>query len=335
MSAEGSNKRSGVPVTSGDDKRLRVPNNADKNDSIVGFDNIPAECNIHILQFLDADDLTNIAQASRRFHEHSLHSSLPQNRTATLTCVRRLDESTGTLSTSPLHLLQKLISKGKKGQSWRFNKIKIIGHNMLENASIPKMRYMLSSPDGKLRNVRVLDLSFPCNTLKKDTKLKICIPAILSFMMPCLLEINLSKVSVRESALRYFASECPALEKVTWNHHHHNAGMRMDGSALHPCRCLKEICMDDSTFYYEYFSDPMAILIEGRDSHIFSWCNTFLERVSLKNAKFDHMEPTQSFPQFGLLKFVRRTPSLRWFRSDLTPENVAILQAERPEVTFA
>jgi hypothetical protein len=31
---------------------------------------------------------------------------------------------------------------------------------------------------------------------------------------------------------------------------------------------------------------------------------------------------------------VRRTLTLRWFRSDLTAENVALLQRERPEVTF-
>jgi hypothetical protein len=36
-----------------------------------------------------------------------------------------------------------------------------------------------------------------------------------------------------------------------------------------------------------------------------------------------------------LMDFVRSAPSLQWFRSDLTPENVAMLQRERPGVTFA
>jgi hypothetical protein len=35
-----------------------------------------------------------------------------------------------------------------------------------------------------------------------------------------------------------------------------------------------------------------------------------------------------------LIRFVRNAPNLRWFRSDLTPENVAMLKAERPDVTF-
>jgi hypothetical protein len=39
-------------------------------------------------------------------------------------------------------------------------------------------------------------------------------------------------------------------------------------------------------------------------------------------------------PQRALIKFARRTPTLKWFKSDLTPENVALLRAERPDVTF-
>jgi hypothetical protein len=42
----------------------------------------------------------------------------------------------------------------------------------------------------------------------------------------------------------------------------------------------------------------------------------------------------RSTPCLSRRKFVRCTPTLRWFRSDLTPENVVLLQAERPEITF-
>ena len=34
------------------------------------------------------------------------------------------------------------------------------------------------------------------------------------------------------------------------------------------------------------------------------------------------------------MKMVRLHPTLKWLRSDLTAENVAILQQERPDVTF-
>jgi hypothetical protein len=207
---------------------------------------------------------------------------------------------------------------------------------MLEYVSISLVRDMLG---GKLQHVRVLDLSFPSNDLKKNTDVESCVVVLLTFAMPCLREIDLSNAKVAESALALLDHTCPELEKITWNHYHYhlyNAVGFMQGSALSACRCLKEIYMDDSTFYYHYINESMAIRRgELPDSHFFSRCNTFLERVSLRNAKYDFHEPTpQSFPEFGLLKFVRNTPSLRWFRSDLSPENVAILQAERPEVTF-
>ena len=42
----------------------------------------------------------------------------------------------------------------------------------------------------------------------------------------------------------------------------------------------------------------------------------------------------QDLPQEVIVKMVRNRPQLRWLRSDLTPENVAMLQQERPEITF-
>jgi hypothetical protein len=329
--ARPSNKRSGVSVSSGDGKRLRTPSD---NDSIAGFDDIPAECNVHILQFLDVDDLASVAQVSRRFNEDSLHPSLPQNRTATLTCVRRFDKSAGTFSASTLPLLQKLRAKALSDQYWRFNKVKIIGHNVLDNVSNYELVHMVPGRL-KLQQVRILDLSFPSNALKKDTKFRVCIPAALTFFMPRLQEIDLSNARVAKSALRNFAYVCLALEKITWNHH--QANTTISGEDLDACRGLKELYMDDSVF--SIGMNEMHLVVQ-RDDCIFFRCNTFLERVSLKNAKCrfiiqPHSFSTVEFPQIGLVNFVRKTPSLRWFRSDLSPENVAILKAERPEVTFA
>jgi hypothetical protein len=336
MSSKGSNKRSGVPVSSGDghDKRLRTTND---NESIAGFDNIPTECKTRILQFQDVDDLASIAQVSHCFNESSLHPLLPQNRTVTLTCVRRLDKSTGTLSASPLPLLQKLRDKGTLDQYRRFIKVRIIGHNLLENVekvSHEEARNVV--PDLRtLPHVQVLDLSFPSNALQKDKKFKVCVSALLSRILPCLREIDLSYANVAESALRNFAGQCPELEKITWGHHHGNTNM--SGKTLSACRFLKELYMDNSVFTFSIHEAHR--IHESGDDCIFGRCNTFLERVSLKAAGIRFAFKPCTFPtlpmyQSCLIKFVRKTPSLRWFRSDLSPEFVAILQAERPEVTF-
>jgi hypothetical protein len=155
-----------------------------------------------------------------------------------------------------------------------------------------------------LRHVRVLDLSFPSNALKKDTKLNVCVPALLSFVVPCLQEIDLSSAYVTEPALRYFAYKCPVLEKVTWNNH--QANMHMSGNALSGCNHLKEIYMNDSVFTYHLGeSQAMRALSEQWVSYsIFFHCNANLVRVSLKNAKCREKDIFAS-PEFPRKRFPR------------------------------
>jgi hypothetical protein len=349
MSFENSSKRAhDVPANTSDDdtsKRLRISHSSNDGGIAPGcFTSTPAECCVRILQFLDVDDLGSAAQVSRRFNEDSADSSLPKNRVATLTCVRRMDENTGVYSASTFSLLRNLIDKGISKDSWRFTKVKIIGHNLLEKVSIPEVRDML--PDMlpvedhplMLRNVKVLDLSFPSNAFKKDTQLKTCIPAVLAFVMPALRELDLSNASATESALRYFARECPVLEKITWNNN--RTSTQVSGKSLDDCHRLKELYMDNAIFSCGYGESTAIQTDEHAHYCLLFFCKHELERVSLKNAQYREPEfcsrggPAQVLPQMALVKFVRLTPSLRWFRSDLSPENVAVLHAERPEVTF-
>ena len=69
-----------------------------------------------------------------------------------------------------------------------------------------------------------------------------------------------------------------------------------------------------------------------------------LERVSLRSSKFLVMTLNGSewmvktivaIPQNALIKYIRNAPTtLRWFRSDLTTENIQMLHHERPEIEF-
>jgi hypothetical protein len=60
-----------------------------------------------------------------------------------------------------------------------------------------------------------------------------------------------------------------------------------------------------------------------------------LENVTLKHATYKYGNGYWTMlPQEALIKFVRHTPKLRWFCSDLTQENIAILKEEHPEVEF-
>jgi hypothetical protein len=67
-----------------------------------------------------------------------------------------------------------------------------------------------------------------------------------------------------------------------------------------------------------------------------------LERVTLKHADYlekhyyiyNGNDSWTDLPQEALMQFVRHTPKLRWFCSDLTSDNIAILKEKHPDVEF-
>jgi hypothetical protein len=112
----------------------------------------------------------------------------------------------------------------------------------------------------------------------------------------------------------------------------------LSGEELSAFRCVTylsvesaSICIDDAV------ESPMLPLEDdAHPEYLFHASNQPLERVSFEDLTYcwgslDDMP----LPQGALVKFVRRTPTLKWFKSHLTPENVALLRTERPDVTFA
>ena len=119
------------------------------------------------------------------------------------------------------------------------------------------------------------------------------------------------------------ATSYPSLESV----HLNGIWCSSSGySALHQFENLKELYLDNSIL--NYFPE-----------NFLSHCNGNLERVSLKGTKTQKIDEIvrepRPLPDEVLMKFVRATPTLRWFRSDLSLKAVAILKQERPEVQFS
>lgn len=87
----------------------------------------------------------------------------------------------------------------------------------------------------------------------------------------------------------------------------------------------------------------MSDLDNETNSNYFLFCgcgSQVLERISIKNISYydcfsgnngDIRTRSNAIPQNALIKFLRNAPpSLRWCRSNLTPENIAMLRLERP-----
>jgi hypothetical protein len=110
------------------------------------------------------------------------------------------------------------------------------------------------------------------------------------------------------------------LNKLTW----HRLVLSSDESLLQRCPGLSEVSMDGGRICV---GDE-----EEEEKCIFLAIRNELKRVSIKGSRLG-FRPAP-IPQTVLIAFVRNAPKLNWFRSDLTPDNVAMLKGERPDITF-
>ena len=128
--------------------------------------------------------------------------------------------------------------------------------------------------------------------------------------------------------LEGFSKNCHFLETITSNN---STDISLNGFAMSFSDNLRGIYMDNSVFsvYSNTDMQEFSDLVNHERSFIFSHCCKSLERVSIRNARYCDGKITQN----ALIKFVRNAPSsMRWFRSDLSQDNITMLQLERPGI---
>lgn len=332
-------------------KRQRLSSSSD----VVRFeDDIPREVRMRILQFVATiEDLSNFAVVSRQSRDDCHDSSLPQSRVATIICNTRPDSTVA----SVLQTIRSAETGGDGGDGVfaRFSHLKLMNHADLPRQYTSTFEYLLPPLIHRLRlaTKTSLDLSLPPSVLrcrKEARQVHAYIPKYLAQIMPNLREVDMSYVATTPSALSVFARNCRNLEKIRWSYLDAlDISDLASGQALQNCSNLKELYMDNSRFFVpmraQVFNER-NLFEEPDDPHcVLGLCLFKLERVCLKDATYYALFPrrysgsvprreTKPFSQVGLMKFVRAAGNLRWFRSDLTAENIAILQKERPEITF-
>ena len=205
------------------------------------------------------------------------------------------------------------------------------------------------------REVRIIDAhKFVCNYNNRDaveeygTKLQlngvvslICINSssspigkikltyALAVLMPNLREANVWSCGIHE-----LTKQCSRLEKLTLNNTQLFTFVSATGADMVHAKNLQELNIDNTSFVCNDQVE-MSDLDNGEYSTIFLFhkCgSTVLERVSIKNATWYDIrtmtKPTV-IPQNALIKFIRNAPlSLRYFGSNLSQENIEMLQSE-------
>ena len=197
----------------------------------------------------------------------------------------------------------------------------------------------------RLYGVVSLDMSLPVSVTTHGSADEKALSIALASVLPNLQDIDLSGTKQYHSGdLQTFTDQCPHLDKITKN----NIGRSekvvwIGGESMISAENLKEIYMDNTTFHdggdgwrahASYLEDDRYVPI-----FLFYECSSKLERISIRNAAwsnaFNPCDKTVVVPQNALMKFIRNAPSsLKWFRSNLSHENMDMLRSERPGIEF-
>jgi hypothetical protein len=303
----------------------------------LSLDDINDNCILEIFKCLSVENLNSIAVfISRRNRDLRNHNSLDQTRTGTIVCT----ENTTVESIRDAFVTQEW------NQVFRGNRtrLKIVGLERMPRIRPSRSIFELRGGQDRLllTNVSSLDTSFDSLTINQIVPGYSTVLFFVS-MLSNVREIDLSHMKFGtpryKSLVESIVQRCRSLQKVISNGSQRR--MMMEGSLSYPgfMPHVTELHLDDSLLYSMFgaattqraFSDP------GNPNCILSRFNNIVS-LSIKNLAWCEWRevdaPAQPVTQEMLIKIVRRHPTLRWLRSDLTEANIAMLQQERPEITF-
>jgi hypothetical protein len=328
----------------------------DSSEESTPFSVLMLDALVHVLHFLPLCDLENFAIASSQCAEARNHVALDQTRTGTIVLRQESLHNQACSGRRGAALWNAtMFVQEVEARRWndvfqgRRTRLRIMGLDAIKSSKMTDIARV--SRRVKLKNVTSLDASFSPSLDHHFRKVKNSVGKALAYMLPNLKELDISSMKVTETAVDAFAKHCPNLEVFRWNGS--DGGLHLTGKNLTKCNNLKEVYLDDSRLYcrIRQFADH-PIFLYDRESinfysdsiHVFRFCSSKLERASLKGCKWYSWDLTASspldrgldaeIPQEALMRFVQKTPTLKWFRSDLSKENVELLQEAYPGITF-
>ena len=284
------------------------------------------DCLLPILEFLPWQDLNNFAISSKKCYQVRNHHWLDQTRSGTI--------QLGNSRVSSAMEFMDRIRERHWSQAFcgRRTHLRLTGLTNLSSGSDEIDFNRIAS----LKEVTSLD----CSIIPKQARRILTtyveyidkafsLGLALSLIVPNLREIDMSHVPLTSIAVAWLAENNPNLVIIRWNRSLIWPINNECCDHIKACQHLEELYLDDCR---------MLLSHEDLDPDLLWTCYSSsikkLRRVSLRKAKWYRKGSFCPVPQEALLKFVRCTPSLKWFRSDLTIENVATLQKERPDLTF-
>ncbi len=307
-------------------KRPRLIGALMKRDTAATFNNLNSDCLVHILSFLETEEMNDATLINSSFCEARNAPSLDQTRMAIIKCTS--EEMT------ILGLFQTIESRNWATRVFSANGnkkvLKITGLDDCRawgwNQQHALDEWLSRRTDFKLRSVTCLDISSPSTTNDFLRRSTVCISRIL----PNLLEANFRYYGNGPAPgvvlIREMCRFCPALCRLI-----------LDGSIVD--RFPSHIDPENGKQIVDLYLNGTALRYDDmvqRDTNVFFWQHfPNLQRLDIQNVThqgFYLAGARKPFSQEQLIKLVRNHPTLRWLKSDLTDVNM--LKAERPDIAL-
>jgi hypothetical protein len=301
------------------------------------------DCLLQLLQFLPWEDLNTFAITSKQCRKIRNHDWLDQTRSGTI----RLNKANNVMDFME-QIQDRQWSQAFCGQRTH---LRLTGLTELSSGS----DHIDFNRIARLKEVTSLDCSLKIGYgMKRYCSEDVCLavpnprgttpprmPLVkyvdsafslglaLSLIVPNLKQIDISKVPLTSIAVSWLAENNPNLKSIRWNKSYIWPINNDSFEHIKACQNLEEVYLDGASLVFCHDDmDPDLLWA------CFASSSQNLRRISLQNTMRYRNWRFSPLPQLGLMKLVRNSPSLQWFRSDLTPTNVEILRKERPDVTF-
>jgi hypothetical protein len=289
------------------------------------------DCLLYILEFLPWQDLNKFSPVSRECRKVRRHPSLDQTRSGTI--------SLGKGAANAIELIDVV-----REQQWpkAFSKnrthLRLSGLMHLSSYIEPINDNFIREKVAPLQHVTSLDCSSP-ETGRRRPWLSpygdyidkgFAHGLAISLLVPNLKQIDMSYLPLTLLGIDWLLQNNQNLETIRWNR---SVIWPINGDAcdhIKSCANIKEIYLEEARILFcddDWDQEELWTCLAEN-------CQD-LKKVSVRGAKYHYKATgTAPIPQESLIRLVRCSPSLRWFCSDLSEDNIAILQKERPTVTF-
>jgi hypothetical protein len=287
------------------------------------------DCLLQILQFLPWEDLNIFATASKECKNVRNHDWLDQTRSGTI----RLNKAN--ISNVMDFMEQIRARQWSQAFCGQRTHLRLMGLTRLSSGSDDIDFNRIAT----LKEVTSLDCSLavpnppgttpPRMPFAKYIDTAFSLGLALSLIVPNLKRIDISQVPLTSIAVSWLVENNPNLKSIRWNKAYIWPINNDSCEHIKACQNLEEVHLDRASLIF--CNDDM-------DSDFLWACfassSKNLRRISLQKTMRYRNWRFSPLPQSGLMKLVRNSPNLQWFRSDMTPANVEILRKERPYLTF-